>query len=154
VERLGQFQNPWSVAAPAEAAALAALDEAEYLARTRELIAAEAARLTDHLWDLPGVRPAWPDRRRPATAPPLPNFVLVSLTDTPLTSVQVFEAMARRGVLVRECSDFPGLEAGSLLTGPNQLVASRGHLRFAVRTRAENDRLLAVLRDVLSAGRE
>jgi threonine-phosphate decarboxylase len=70
VERLGQFQNPWSVAAPAEAAALAALDEAEYLARTRELIAAEAARLTDHLWDLPGVRPAWPDRRRPATAPP------------------------------------------------------------------------------------
>lgn len=151
VVRLGQFQNPWSVSGPAEAAALAALDDAEYLARTRALIATEAARLTDHLWDLPGIRPAWPDRHRPQTAPPLPNFVLVSLTDTPWTSVQVFEAMARRGILVRECSDFPGLEVGALLTGPDQLVASRGLLRFAVRTRDENDRLLSTLQEVLSA---
>jgi threonine-phosphate decarboxylase len=149
VERLTQFQDPWSVSQPAEAAALGALDDAEYLDRTRTLIATEASRLTDHLWDLPGIRPAWPDRQRPASAPPMPNYVLVSLTDTPWTSGQVFEAMARRGILVRECSDIPGLEVGSLLTGPSQLVASRGHLRFAVRTRAENDKLLATLREVL-----
>jgi threonine-phosphate decarboxylase len=141
VERLTQFQDPWSVSQPAEAAALAALDDAEYLRRTRELIATEAARLTDHLWDLPGIRPAWPERQRPETAPPVPNYVLVSLVDTRWTSVQVFEAMARRGILVRECSDIPGLEVGSLLTGPGQL--------FAVRTRAENDKLLATLREVL-----
>ncbi|HEX8202212.1 MAG TPA: aminotransferase class I/II-fold pyridoxal phosphate-dependent enzyme [Isosphaeraceae bacterium] len=149
VERLTQFQDPWSVSQPAEAAALAALDDDEYLERTRELIATEAARLTDHLWDLPGIRPAWPERQRPASAPPVPNYVLVSLTETRWTSMQVFEALARRGILVRECSDIPGLEIGSLLTGPGQLVASRGHLRFAVRTRAENDQLLAALREVL-----
>ena len=55
------------------------------------------------------------------------------------------EALARRGFLVRECSDFRGLEVGALLTGPDQLVATQGHLRIAVRTPAENDALLAAL---------
>ncbi|MBV8233367.1 MAG: hypothetical protein JO329_25610, partial [Planctomycetaceae bacterium] len=52
---------------------------------------------------------------------------------------------------VRECSDFHGLEVGALLTGHDQLVATRGHLRFAVRTPAENDRLVATLAEILSS---
>ncbi|MGE5755683.1 MAG: aminotransferase class I/II-fold pyridoxal phosphate-dependent enzyme, partial [Planctomycetaceae bacterium] len=151
VERLRRYQEPWTVTLPAEAAALAALDDADYLARTVRLIASESARLMDRLWDIPGLRPAWPGRDRPGVGPPsTPNFLLASLTaESAWTSTQAHEALARRGLLVRECSDFRGLEIGAPLTGPDQLVATRGHLRFAVRTPAEDDTLLAALAEVL-----
>src|SRR5262249_1766154 len=127
-----------------------ALDAADdYLARTRALIAAEANRLVDRLWDVPGLRPAWPGRDRPVDAPGLPNYLLVSVTDSPLTAPQLHEAMARRGVLIRDCPDYPGLEVGALLTGPGQLVATRGNLRIGVRTPEENDRVLAALEGVM-----
>jgi threonine-phosphate decarboxylase len=77
--------------------------------------------------------------------------VLVSLVDTPWTSVQVHEELARRGILVRECSNFSGLEPGGVITGPNGLsIVTQGHMRFAVRTKAENDKLLTILSDILS----
>jgi threonine-phosphate decarboxylase len=151
VTRLRQYQDPWTVTATAEAAALAALDEGEYREQTVELIARESTRLVDRLWDIPGLRPAWPGRVRPETSPPLPNFVLVSLTQTDWDSNRLFEALARRGLLVRECSDFPGLEVGALLTGPDQLIATQGHLRIAVRTPEENDRLLNEMADLLES---
>jgi threonine-phosphate decarboxylase len=151
VTRLRQFQDPWTVAASAEAAAMAVLDETEYLERTIEYIAAESARVLDYLWDQRGVRPVWPSRDRPEGASPLPNFLLVSLTDTPWSATQVHDALARRGIVVRDCSNYSGLEDGTLLTGPDQLVATRGHLRFGLRSPAENDRLLSVLADVLGS---
>jgi threonine-phosphate decarboxylase len=150
VTRLRDYQQPWSVTLPAESAALAALDDADYLDRSVRVVASESARLIDRLWDLPGLRPAWPDRAAPGGGPPrTPNFLLASLTaETALTSTQAHEALARRGILVRECSDFRGLEVGALLTGTDQLVATQGHLRLAVRTPAENESLLAALTDV------
>jgi threonine-phosphate decarboxylase len=149
--RIRRHQNPWSVDRPSEAALLAALDDDEYLDRSVELIEAESARLTHHLWDFKNIRPVWPDRIRPEGTAPRPNWVLVSLVDTAWTSVQVQEELARRGILVRECSDFSGLEPGAVISGPNGLeIPTRGHLRLAVRTAAENDRLLTTLADVLA----
>ena len=152
VTRLRQYQDPWTVTPSAEAAAIAALDDREYVERTVELIAREATRLVERLWEIPGLRPVWPDRVRPGGSPPLPNFVLVSLTQTDWDSVGLHEALARRGLLVRECSDFPGLEVGALLTGPDRLIATRGHIRIAVRTAEDNDRLLNELADLLRSG--
>lgn len=151
VTRLRQYQDPWTVAAPAEAAALAALDDEDYRLRSVALIARESARMLDSLWEIEGLRPAWPDRARPAGAPPLPNFLLASLTRTDWDSAGLRDTLARRGFLVRECSDLPGLEIGALLTGPDRLVATRGHIRVAVRTPPENDRLLAALAEVLGS---
>lgn len=150
VARLRRCQQPWTVTTAAEVAALASVDDDEYLQRTIELIAAESARVTDRLWDVPGLRPAWPARSRLATAPPMVNFVLVSLVDTPWTSLQLQDALARRGLLARECSNYAGLEAGSVVTGRGGLAfESNGHVRFCVRTPGENDLLLAALNDVM-----
>jgi threonine-phosphate decarboxylase len=151
VDHLRRYQNPWSVDWPSEAALMAALDDDEYLDRSIELIDVESAWLTHRLWDLNGVRPVWPERLPPDGTAPRPNWVLVSLVDTVWTSPQVHEELARRGILVRECSDFSGLEPGEVISGPDgQRILTRGHLRFGVRTRADNDRLLTTLADVLA----
>jgi len=148
VTRLRQFQDADTVSASAEAAALVAIDDEGYRRRTVERVAVEAPRFADRLWDIPQLQPAWPSRTRPETAPPLPSFLLVSLTQTDWNSIQVHEALARRGFLVRECSDFPSLEVGAFLTGPDQLIVTGGQLRINVRTPEENDQLLSAFRDL------
>ncbi len=152
VTRLRQFQDPWTVSFPAEAAAIAALDEQAYREETVEFVANESARVVERLWEIHGIRPVWPERARPDRVPPLPNFVLASLTQTDWDSGGLQESLAKRGFLVRECSDFPGLEVGALLTGPDQLVATRGHLRIGLRSRDDNDRLLEALQERLETG--
>ena len=69
INRLRRCQQPWTIATAAEVAALVALDDDEYLDRTIELIATESARITERLWDLPGLRPVWPGPERPAIRP-------------------------------------------------------------------------------------
>jgi threonine-phosphate decarboxylase len=150
IGRLKRSQQPWTIATAAELAALVALEDDEYLERTIALIAAESARLTERLWELPGLRPVWPGPERPSWAPPPPNFVLVSLVDTPWTSIQVQEALARSGLFVRECSNYCGLEPGSVITEPGQAIETRGHLRFSIRTPAENDHLLDTLARIMA----
>ena len=152
VTRLRQFQDTTTVTAMAQAAALAALNDDEYRERSVELVSQYTRRLLDQLWDLPALQPAWPARDRPESAPPAPPYILVSLTQTDWTSIQLHEALARRGFLVRECSDFPGLEVGSFLTGPDQLIVTGGQIRINVRTPAENDRLVTTLDELCRAG--
>ena len=53
VTRLRQYQDPWSVPAHAEAAALAALDDPGYRERSVRAVAEESKRLVDRLWDDP-----------------------------------------------------------------------------------------------------
>lgn len=149
VKELRQFQNPWAVDASSEAALMAALAEPDYLARTSALMTEQSAWLTDELFNIPGLRPVWPGPERPADAPPRPNWVLVSLVDTPWNSVQLQEALARRGIYARECSNFQGLEPGSVLTGPDQTIVTRGHLRFAVRSAAENAQVVSTLASLM-----
>jgi threonine-phosphate decarboxylase len=152
VTRLRQFQDPWTVSPPAEAAAIAALDDREYAERSVDFVAKESARVIERLWEIQGIRPVWPERKRPDQAPPLPNFLLVSLTQTDWDSGGLQEALARRGILVRECSDFSCLEVGALLTGPDQLVATRGQIRIGLGLPGTNDALLAHLEELLEAG--
>ena len=151
INRLRRGQQPWSVTTAAEVAAAAALDDDEYLERTIELIEAESARFTDRLWDVPGLRPAWPSRDRPDSAPPMPNFVLVSLVNTHWTSAQLQDTLARRGFFARECSNYRGLEIGSKVTGPGREFVTNGHLRFCIRTPAENDDLVDALEEIMAA---
>jgi threonine-phosphate decarboxylase len=150
INRLKRCQQPWTIATAAEVAALVALDDDEYLEKTIELIAGESARITERLWDLPGLRPVWPGPERPSWAPPPPNFVLVSLVDTPWTSIQVQDELARSGLFVRECSNYCGLEVGAVVTGPGQAIETRGHLRFCIRTPRENDLLLSTLSRIMA----
>ncbi len=151
IERLRDFQDPWTVSSAAEAAALAAIDVTGEAER-RELIektAIESAWMLDWLWELQGIRPAWPDRDRPAGVAAPPNYHLVNIVRRGLNSFELHKALAKRGFLTRECSNFPGLEPCVLEDSPPADEPTGGSLRIAVRTRPENEAFLAALASIL-----
>lgn len=117
--RVQALQPSWSVNAVASAAGIAAAGDVRF---TQASIV-EVGRLREELYvslgALPGIEPF----------PGAANFLLVRGPEG------LPKRLARRGVLVRGCDPFLGL-------GP-------GYFRVAVRTNAENDRLVAEIREEL-----
>jgi histidinol-phosphate aminotransferase/threonine-phosphate decarboxylase len=69
------------------------------------------------------------------------NFIFVDVSKFMLNSSELTARLAARGVLVRDCVSFHGLE--------------KNYIRIAVRTEKENDRLIAAIGDVITEwGRE
>src|SRR5690606_24959176 len=101
------------------------LDEDAYAARTRAWLAEERPWLAGRLQAL-GLQ----------VVPSDVNFLLVSLPPAlGLTAAQLQQAMARRGVMIRDASLFKGL-------GP-------AYFRIAIRLRHENERLLRELEAIV-----
>ena len=116
--RMAASGPPWAVSSVAQAAGIAALEDADYGVRLRTLMEAERPRMQRALQEL-GLRVV------PGTA----NFLLFYTPDARLG-----EKLARKNILIRDCSDYPGLEPG--------------WFRIAIRTREENDKLLAAMKEV------
>lgn len=117
--------DPWRVNVLAQAAGEAALQDREHMAATFELVRSERNYLFKALSGLKGVRPI----------PGAANFLLVNLSASGKKVKEVIPELGRRGVLVRDCSNFHGLDGE--------------YIRIAIRTRPENDKLLAFLAEVL-----
>ena len=118
LQAMGRTVQPWNVSLPAQAAGAAALGETAFLERARELILRERAYLRRGLEKL-GLY----------VCPSQANYLLFS-APSPL-----FQPLLERGILIRDCSNYPGL-------GP-------GWYRAAVKRRGENRALLAALRELL-----
>ncbi len=116
-------QEPWSVNIPAEHAAVAALGDWGHIKRTYRLVEKERDRLLAELRLLPGVE----------TLPSAANFVLVKFSAGDADSIR--DKLGRRGLLVQDCSCFPGLDSR--------------YIRITVRTRRENIRLIKTLREIM-----
>jgi threonine-phosphate decarboxylase len=123
VAALGLSQEPWTLSTVAQAAAQACLAEEEFRQRTLTLIPAWRAALVAGLEAL-GL----------AVFPGAANYLLARRDDggnaTDLTA-----RLRKVGMLIRDCSDFPPLD--------------HRYLRLAVRTEAENNRLLTALKELL-----
>lgn len=119
VSRLDAVRDPWSVSTAAQAAALAALSDRDYAQRTRDWLCTERPFLAGALGRLPGYAVA---------TPPSANFILVRAPE-PAHAIQ--EQLGPQGILIRDCRSFQGL--------------TEYHMRIAVRTRADNLRLLKAL---------
>ena len=119
LEQLRRCAQPWAVSQIAQEAGIAALREREYAGRVRSLISAQRPRLYEALQSL-----GFFVVRGEA------NYLLFQ------SPVPLGEALRKRGILLRSCADFTGLD--------------ETWYRAAVRTEAENDRLTRALREVLS----
>lgn len=113
--------QPWAVSGPAQAAGIAALRETEYVQAVRALIRTERPRLAGELARL-GFR----------VIPGEANYLLFH-TKTPL-----IQPLRERGILLRDCGNYHGLESG--------------WYRTAVRTAEENRRLIAALEEICKEG--
>lgn len=112
--------QPWNVSCMAAEAGIAALAENAYVTEGRSIVRRERLFLSDRLSAL-GFR----------VYPSDANYLLFE------GPAQLFSDCAREGILIRDCSNFDGLEAGNY--------------RIAVRKREENERLLTVLDRVMGA---
>lgn len=120
-------QVTWSVNGLALLGGEACLRSGEaYAQRTREGIAAERERLRPELQQL-GCQ----------VAPGEANFLLLGLP-APWSAQELQERLGRRGILVRSCAMYAGLEPG--------------HIRIAVKGREDNACLLRHMEELLRSG--
>ncbi|GGL42144.1 threonine-phosphate decarboxylase [Halarchaeum grantii] len=115
-ERLAAARRTWNVGAPALAVGEHCMRDEAFVADTRRRVREERARLRDALAE------------RFAVAPSDAPFLLLDVGDRGVE--EVVTRARERGVAVRDATTFRGLDS---------------HVRVAVRTREENDRLLEAL---------
>jgi threonine-phosphate decarboxylase len=124
VQFLQRFQMPWSVNALAQAAAEYALSEKEHIRRSRQAIEKERIFLYDAISRLKGFKPY----------PSVANFLLIEIENSRFTSTRLKERLLRKGILIRDCANFRGL--------------NERFVRMAVRTHKENISLIKALEEI------
>jgi len=112
-------RRAWNLGTPAAAVGAHAMRQSAFVAETRQRVASERERVRTELSTQFDVLPS--------AAP----FLLLDVGDRSVDAL--VEATRKRGVAVRDATTFRGLDS---------------HVRVAVRTPGENDRLLEVLADV------
>ncbi len=128
IARLAAMQEPWSVSTLAQAVGRACLADGEFMTRTRALVSREREFLVRGLTGIGGLK----------IFPSVVNYLLVKLTRPGWTAARLREAMLAHRVVIRDASNFKGLD--------------ERFFRVAVRRREENGRLLQAL--ALCLGRE
>jgi len=125
MRRIRALLPPWSVNTPAQHAALASLEDIPYARRSRSFMERERPRLMQALAAIPGV----------TVYPAAANFLLVELPCGSRTG-RIIHHLREKGLLVRDCSSVSGI--------------SEGTIRIAVRSAAENLRLVRALQQAIA----
>lgn len=124
IESIRAHLPPWSVNVLGMAAACAALDDGAHVRSSLGFVKAERADLVERLRALPGIRVYSSDA----------NFLMIKLPAR-LRASRLTDWLRGHGLLIRDLSGVPGL--------------NRRMIRVAVRTRAENGRLVGLLKRML-----
>ena len=123
--------QPWTVSLPAQRAGVAALSQKSFVERTVAFLNAERPRMEAEIRGLSFV-----DRVFPSPA----NFLLFHVREG--QPHRLYQILLEKNIQVRDCSSFSGMNRLAFLAGET------GWYRVAVRTREENERLLAAMREV------
>lgn len=115
----------WNVNSLAQTAGMAALDDKKYQRRSRTYTRTEINYLYEELSTLDKLK----------VYEPTVNFILVNISKTGLTATQLREKLLKYNIIIRNCANYPGLD--------------ENYVRFAVRTREENDELVDALTEIL-----
>lgn len=123
LKKMEAVTQPWNVSTVAQAAGIAALKEQDYVERGRQLIFQESACLQKALGEL-GL----------SVYPSQANYIFFRGPE------HFFDACVEEGILIRDCSNYPGL--------------SEGYYRIAVKLPEENRRLVKAFQKILSNRKE
>ena len=125
IGRINKAKDPWSINSIAEACVPDMLGDTAYIEETSHFINEERMRLCALLEKEPNVK----------VYPSEANFILLRIDKEGLTSADLFDAMIRDHMMIRDCSSFDGL--------------GDDHIRFNIRLKEENDRLLKKLLEIV-----
>lgn len=123
--RLRAFLPPWSVGTLAQRVGAAILDDRAYAEKTRSTVAGLRQDLVRDLRALPGLK----------ILEGRANYLLLKLLTPGMDAARLEEKLLERGIAIRVCGNFSGLDGS--------------YFRVAVRTAAENRRLVEELSRVL-----
>ncbi len=127
-EKLKNAMDCWNVNSLAQAAGVAALSDKAYIAGSSEMTENLRLALLKGLEDIGGLK----------IYPSTVNFILLDISGWGINSAYLYDYLSSRGVLVRNCANYPGLD--------------ERYIRIAVRCKEENRKLLALLREVAKHG--
>lgn len=123
IDTLQTVRQPWSINSLAGYATLAAFKDTEFIENTKRTIAKERAQFAKMLSEI----------GRLQVFPSETNFLLVKLLNPEYTATMLKERMAEKGLLIRDCSTFVGLD--------------NSYFRVTVRSSEDNLKLVQALRD-------
>jgi len=124
VDVLRKVIMPWSVNSLAMFAAAEAVKDTEFIKKSRLLISNSKKQMLAMLETIPWLK----------VYPSETNFLLIEITREDLTSTQLAEGLAKKGLLIRDCKDFDGL--------------NNKFFRVAVRKPEENRKLAEQLKSL------
>ncbi|HAY21630.1 MAG TPA: threonine-phosphate decarboxylase [Desulfobacterales bacterium] len=128
INRLASLLPPWNINMLAQVAGVASLQDKEFIVRSRTFMTQTRQQLYELLADIPGLNPL----------PPTANFIFCHLSPELPNAPKVVELMGQRGFLLRDCSNYRGLDDHCL--------------RLAVRRQEDNLAMAAALREVMARG--
>lgn len=126
--RLHWGKDPWNVNTLAQAAGVAAFQDAGYRLKTKAVIEQASRELFTALAGMDKIKPY----------SPAVNFILINLTAAQVTAGELKQRLFARGILVRDCSNYPGL--------------SPFYLRLAVKLPEQNAAVVKALQECLTGG--
>jgi threonine-phosphate decarboxylase len=121
--RIKEAKFPWSVNTVALAAGRAAIGDEAFVAESTAKLSHEAQRVFNELSQIEDLTPFMPEA----------NFIFVRIENGGVTSQVLQRQLLRKGLAVRDCSTFTGLD--------------ERYFRIAVKLPEENDKLIAALRE-------
>jgi threonine-phosphate decarboxylase len=123
IKILKKYQIPWNVNALALKAAECILTDKSYIDKTRQFIEKERDFLFKEIIQIKNLKPY----------PSVTNFLLIKIEDKNLTSTLLAKRLIQKGILIRDCANFRGLD--------------KQFIRVAVRRHRENIELVEALKD-------
>ena len=125
VKRMEAAKDVWNVNVLAQKAGATALSDEDYRRDTLRWLAEERAYMTEALQGIHGMR----------IFPPSVNFVLADVRNTGKAASYILSCMKRKGILLRDCSNYPSLDAN--------------YLRMAIRGHEENQKLMDAWKEIV-----
>lgn len=124
-QNLHRGKDPWNVNTLSQAVGISALNDQAYQIASRLFMQNSQQDLWEKLSTLNNL----------FLYPPTVNYMLVNIGATGITSTLLREFMMTKGILIRDCSNYPGLNSE--------------YIRLAVKTPEHHNQLLSTLKEAL-----
>jgi threonine-phosphate decarboxylase len=130
IDKLETVRQPWSINGLAGVATLAAIDDSEFIEKTKKTIAKERVEFARALERIEGLH----------VFPSVTNFLLVKIQNRKITSTMLKDLLAKEQMLIRDCCTFVGLDDN--------------YFRVTVRSARDNQKIVEKIREIFNSHHE